>query len=69
MDISEKRVPQDGKIKIGPNRIIDFRVSTLPTLFGEKIVIRILTLVPPRWASMRCEADEGILAAISRFYA
>ncbi len=44
MDISEKRVPQDGKmkLKIGPNRVIDFRVSTLPTLYGEKIVIRIL---------------------------
>ena len=44
LDISEKRVPQDGKmkLKIGPNRVIDFRVSTLPTLFGEKIVIRIL---------------------------
>jgi len=44
MDISEKRVPQDGrmKLKVGPDRMIDFRVSTLPTLFGEKIVIRIL---------------------------
>ena len=44
MDISEKRVPQDGKmkLKIGPERVIDFRVSTLPTMFGEKIVIRIL---------------------------
>lgn len=44
MDISEKRIPQDGKmkLKIGPDRVIDFRVSTLPTLFGEKIVIRIL---------------------------
>ena len=44
LDISEKRVPQDGrmKLKVGPNRVIDFRVSTLPTLFGEKIVIRIL---------------------------
>ena len=44
MDISEKRVPQDGrmKLKVGPDRVIDFRVSTLPTLFGEKIVIRIL---------------------------
>lgn len=43
LDISEKRVPQDGrmKMKIG-ERTIDFRVSTLPTLFGEKIVIRIL---------------------------
>ncbi len=44
MDISEKRVPQDGRMKlvVGPNRAIDFRVSTLPTLFGEKIVMRIL---------------------------
>ena len=44
LDISEKRVPQDGKmkLKIAPNRVIDFRVSTLPTMFGEKIVIRIL---------------------------
>src|SRR5256885_11377583 len=42
LDISEKRVPQDGrmKLKVGPDRVIDFRVSTLPTLFGEKIVIR-----------------------------
>jgi len=44
MDISEKRIPQDGrmKLKISADRVIDFRVSTLPTLFGEKIVIRIL---------------------------
>jgi type IV pilus assembly protein PilB len=44
LDISEKRVPQDGrmKLKVGADRVIDFRVSTLPTLFGEKIVIRIL---------------------------
>ena len=44
LDISEKRIPQDGrmKLKVGPERVIDFRVSTLPTLFGEKIVIRIL---------------------------
>ncbi len=43
LDMSEKRVPQDGrmKMKIGQN-VIDFRVSTLPTMFGEKIVIRIL---------------------------
>ncbi|RMW98455.1 type IV-A pilus assembly ATPase PilB [Allofranklinella schreckenbergeri] len=43
MDISEKRIPQDGrtKMRIG-GKSIDFRVSTLPTLFGEKIVIRIL---------------------------
>ncbi len=44
LDISEKRVPQDGRMKlaISPTKAIDFRVSTLPTLFGEKIVMRIL---------------------------
>jgi len=44
LDISERRAPQDGRIqlKISKNRSIDFRVSTLPTLFGEKIVLRIL---------------------------
>jgi type IV pilus assembly protein PilB len=44
LDIAERRVPQDGRIKmrISKNRAIDFRVSTCPTLFGEKIVCRIL---------------------------
>ena len=44
MDISEKRLPQDGRIKmrLGPKRDIDFRVSTVPTIFGEKVVLRIL---------------------------
>ena len=44
LDISEKRVPQDGRMKLSVSgtRSIDFRVSTLPTLFGEKIVMRIL---------------------------
>ncbi len=43
LDISERRVPQDGRIKIRlPNKTVEFRVSTLPTLFGEKIVMRIL---------------------------
>jgi type IV pilus assembly protein PilB len=44
LDISEKRVPQDGRMKLAMSktRSIDFRVSTLPTLFGEKIVMRIL---------------------------
>ena len=74
MDISEKRVPQDGKmkLKIGPNRVIDFRVSTLPTLFGEKIVIRILD---PSSAKLGIEAlgyepeeKERLLEAISRPY-
>jgi len=44
MDISERRVPQDGRIKmkVSKTRAIDFRVNTLPTLWGEKIVLRIL---------------------------
>jgi len=44
LDIAERRVPQDGRIKmkISKNRAIDFRVSTCPTLFGEKLVMRIL---------------------------
>ncbi|MDE0490197.1 type IV-A pilus assembly ATPase PilB [Psychrobacter sp. A3] len=44
MDISERRIPQDGriKLKLSKNKAIDFRVNSLPTLFGEKIVLRIL---------------------------
>ena len=44
LDIAEKRVPQDGRMRLllSPTRAIDFRVSTLPTLFGEKTVMRIL---------------------------
>jgi type IV pilus assembly protein PilB len=44
LDIAEKRVPQDGRIKLNLSKTkqIDFRVSTLPTLFGEKVVLRIL---------------------------
>jgi type IV pilus assembly protein PilB len=44
MDIAERRVPQDGRIKmqLSKNRAIDFRVNTCPTLFGEKLVLRIL---------------------------
>ncbi|MBX3611709.1 MAG: type IV-A pilus assembly ATPase PilB [Hydrogenophaga sp.] len=74
MDISEKRVPQDGrmKLKVGPDRVIDFRVSTLPTLFGEKIVIRILD---PSQAKLGIDAlgyepeeKERLLDAIQRPY-
>ena len=74
LDISEKRVPQDGKmkLKIGPDRVIDFRVSTLPTMYGEKIVIRILD---PSSAKLGIEAlgyepieKERLLTAISRPY-
>jgi type IV pilus assembly protein PilB len=44
MDISEKRIPQDGriKLKLSKTKAIDFRVNSLPTLFGEKLVLRIL---------------------------
>ncbi len=44
LDITERRVPQDGRIKmrLGKNRAVDFRVSSLPTLFGESVVLRIL---------------------------
>lgn len=44
LDISERRVPQDGriKLKVSKNKAIDFRVNTLPTIWGEKIVLRIL---------------------------
>ena len=74
LDISEKRVPQDGKMKlrIGPDRVIDFRVSTLPTMFGEKIVIRILD---PNSAKLGIDAlgyelveKERLLEAIKRPY-
>jgi type IV pilus assembly protein PilB len=44
LDVSERRVPQDGriKLKVSKNKAIDFRVSTCPTLYGEKVVLRIL---------------------------
>jgi type IV pilus assembly protein PilB len=73
LDIAEKRVPQDGRMKLKfGNRAIDFRVSTLPTLFGEKIVIRILD---PSSAKLGIDAlgyekveKDRLLAAISRPY-
>jgi len=73
LDISEKRVPQDGRMKLKfGNKAIDFRVSTLPTLFGEKIVIRILD---PSSAKVGIEAlgyekieKERLLKAIARPY-
>ena len=74
LDISEKRVPQDGrmKLKVGPDRVIDFRVSTLPTLFGEKIVIRILDPSSARMGidALGYEPEEKarLLAAVERPY-
>jgi type IV pilus assembly protein PilB len=74
LDISEKRVPQDGrmKLRVGPEKVIDFRVSTLPTLFGEKIVMRILD---PSQAKLGIDAlgyepieKERLMTAIVRPY-
>jgi len=74
LDISEKRVPQDGRMKLvlSKSRAIDFRVNTLPTLFGEKIVMRILD---PAQAQMGIDSlgydpdqREILLEAIHRPY-
>jgi type IV pilus assembly protein PilB len=74
MDISEKRVPQDGRVKlaISAKKVIDMRVSTLPTLWGEKIVMRILD---PSSAKMGIDAlgydpieKERLMNAIRRPY-
>jgi len=74
LDISEKRIPQDGKMKLvlSKTRTIDFRVSTLPLINGEKIVMRILD---PASAKLGIEAlgyepeqREALLSAVSRPY-
>ena len=74
LDIAEKRIPQDGrmKLRLSPTRAIDFRVSTLPTMFGEKICMRILD---PSSATLGIEAlgyepeqKAALLHAISRPY-
>jgi type IV pilus assembly protein PilB len=74
LDIAEKRVPQDGRVKmvLSKNRAIDFRVSTLPTLHGEKIVMRILD---PASAQLGIDAlgyepwqKEVLLNAVNRPY-
>ena len=74
LDISEKRIPQDGRMKLvlSKSRTIDFRVSTLPLIHGEKIVMRILD---PTSATLGIEAlgyeplqKERLLSAVSRPY-
>jgi type IV pilus assembly protein PilB len=74
LDISEKRIPQDGRMKLALSgqRAIDFRVSTLPTLYGEKIVMRILD---PSQAKMGIESlgyepdqRDALMNAIQRPY-
>ena len=74
LDISEKRVPQDGRMRLilSPTRTIDFRVSTLPTLFGEKTVMRILDATQAQMGidSLGYDPDQRtlLLDAISRPY-
>lgn len=74
LDISERRLPQDGRIKInfsraGARKRIDFRVSTLPTLFGEKVVLRILDpeKLPSHLSQLGFEGDtlKKLQAAIA----
>jgi type IV pilus assembly protein PilB len=74
LDISEKRVPQDGRMKLvlSKTRAIDFRVSTLPTLFGEKLVLRILdsssTSLGVDALGYEPEQREALLNAVRRPY-
>ena len=74
LDISEKRVPQDGRMKLvlSKNKAIDFRVSTLPTLHGEKIVMRILdpssAMLGIDALGYEAEQKTALLAAIERPY-
>jgi type IV pilus assembly protein PilB len=74
LDISEKRVPQDGRMRLvlSPTKSIDFRVSTLPTLFGEKTVMRILDATQAQMGidSLGYDPDQRALLidAITRPY-
>lgn len=74
LDISEKRIPQDGHMKLvmTKNKAIDFRVSTLPTLYGEKIVMRILdpssALLGIEALGYEPEQRDAMIAAINRPY-
>jgi len=74
LDIAEKRVPQDGRMKLmlSKTKAIDFRVSTLPTLYGEKIVMRILDASGVKLGieALGYEPDQqqSLLAAIGRPY-
>ena len=74
MNISERRIPQDGRIKmaLSKNRAIDFRVNTCPTLYGEKIVLRILdptsAQVGIEQLGFDVEQREAFLTAIKKPY-
>jgi type IV pilus assembly protein PilB len=74
LDISEKRVPQDGRMKLvlSKSKAIDFRVSTLPTLFGEKVVVRILDsagmMVGVEALGFEPDQQQSLMHAIGRPY-
>ena len=73
LNIAERRIPQDGRIKMKlGRRVIDFRVSTLPTLFGEKIVLRILDkgnlVLDLEEFGMEPKAEKDMLGAIANPY-
>ncbi|HEY1149976.1 MAG TPA: type IV-A pilus assembly ATPase PilB [Pseudoduganella sp.] len=74
LDISEKRVPQDGRMRliVSPTKTIDLRISTLPTLFGEKCVMRILDATQAQMGidSLGYDPDqkELLIDAIQRPY-
>ncbi|HQR37096.1 MAG TPA: type IV-A pilus assembly ATPase PilB [Blastocatellia bacterium] len=71
LDIAEKRLPQDGRIKIrvrldGRSRELDFRVSSLPTIFGEKLVLRLLDKENLRLDMTKLGFEEGSLERFKR---
>ena len=71
LNIAERRIPQDGRIRMPvADRVIDFRVSTLPTLFGEKLVLRILDRERQAFDlesfGMEARAERALLDAISQ---
>ena len=74
LDITEKRVPQDGRLRLrlAQNQIIDFRVSTLPTAYGEKIVLRILdrqtVSLEITALGLEDEQQKILIASVSRPY-
>ncbi len=73
LNIAERRVPQDGRIKLKMgSKVIDFRVSTLPVLFGEKIVLRILDkgnlTLDLKTFGFEAKAEENLLRAIENPY-
>src|SRR5690606_29978166 len=73
LNIAERRVPQDGriKLKLSASKVVDFRVSTLPTLFGEKVVLRILSqsnLMDLDKLGIEPQAERDLMAAVRSPY-